>query len=89
MKNIDMDILEQDYKYLVITEETREQIKKNIEKYPRFYVGAPVRIIMGKIYTDEEYEKRRDEVLSRELPGGEPEKVKESILRKILGRKRK
>ena len=34
-------------------------------------MSCDVRTRMGKFYTDEEYEQRREEVLNRPLPGGE------------------
>ena len=47
-----------------ITDKTIEHIKNNLQ----MYVNAPVRIFMGKVYTDEEYEKRRKRVLETPLP---------------------
>ncbi len=42
---------------------------------------------MGKLYTTEEFTKRSNEVLSRELPGGE-KKGQNHILKKLLKPKR-
>ena len=47
------DILEQEYGKLVITEKTRE----NIKKHPEFYVNSPVKVATARIYTNEEFEK--------------------------------
>ena len=72
------DILFQDYPPLHITEETRRDVLEHPEKY----MSCDVRTRMGKFYTDEEYEQRREEVLNRPLPGGEekgPRLVKKRI----------
>lgn len=58
------DILKQGYKRPVITEDTI----KNIKEHPEFYVGVPVVIATGRIYMDEEFKKRSDEILSLKLP---------------------
>ena len=47
------DILEQEYGELVITEKTRESIKK----HPEFYVNSPVKVATARIYTNEEFQK--------------------------------
>lgn len=75
------DKIEKEYPKLVINEKTIEGIKR----HPEFYLGAPVRFQMGKIYKDGEFEKRSDEVLSRELPGGEE---KPSVLKKLFNPKK-
>lgn len=61
------NILFEELPKLKITEETR----KDVLEYPEFYTSCDVRTRMGKFYTDEEYEQRRERVLSRPLPGGE------------------
>ncbi len=61
------EILFKDYPSLHITEETRQAILE----HPELHSGLSVRTRMGRIYTDEEWERRREEVLSRPLPGGE------------------
>lgn len=55
------------YKPLKITEETRRAILE----HPELHSGLSVRARMGKIYTNEEWEQRREEVLSKPLPGDE------------------
>ena len=60
---IKKSILEQEYKTPVITEETI----KNIISYLRFFRGH-VRIIMGRLYTNEEFKKRSNEILEKEMP---------------------
>jgi len=55
-------ILEQEYKSPVITEETI----KNIINHPRFFRGH-VRTAMGKLYTNDEFKKRSDEILAKEM----------------------
>ena len=60
-------ILDKEYEPLKITEETRREVLEHPEKY----ADCPARIRMGLFYTDEEYEKYVDEVLSKPLPGTE------------------
>lgn len=74
------EIIKKDYRNFVITKETIQ----NINSHPKLYIGSPIRIQMGRIYTNEEFAKRSDEVLSRELPGGQ-----KKTLRKVFKRKRK
>jgi len=67
------DYLFEDFPEFKVTEETRKDVIENPQKYS----SCDVRIRMGKFYTDEEYEKRVEEVLSRPLPGEEkqPKKI--------------
>ena len=75
-KKTKKDILfDYNFKKPKITEKTKESIKTN----PRFFRNCDVRTRMGLIYTDEEYEKRRERVLNTPLPGT---KKKTRILRK-------
>lgn len=74
------NILEQEYGELVITEKTRE----NIKKHPEFYVNSPVKVATARIYTNEEFEKKSDEILKQELQKG-----KTLALKKILKPKKK
>lgn len=60
---IKKSILEQEYKTPVITEETI----KNIISHPRFFRGH-MRTAMGRLYTNEEFKKRSDEILAKEMP---------------------
>lgn len=60
---IKKSILEQEYKTTVITEETI----KNIISHPRFFRGY-VRTAMGRLYTNEEFKKRSNEILAKEMP---------------------
>ena len=60
---IKKSILEQEYKTPVITEETI----KNIISHPRFFRGH-VRTAMGRLYTNEEFKKRSNEILAKEMP---------------------
>lgn len=62
---INKDIIFMDFKPIKITEETRRYVIEN----PMKHMNCPVRIRMGKFYTDEEWEKRSKEVLSKRLPG--------------------
>lgn len=78
----EVSTLEKNYYVPVITEKTIEGIKR----HPKFYLGAPVRVKMGKIYKTGEFEKRSDEVLSRELPGGEDKKP--SLKRLFVSKKK-
>lgn len=72
------NILFQDFPRLRITEETRQQILR----YPQLHSGLSVRARMGRIYTDEEYEQRRERVLSTPLPGDEPKVRKRGTKKK-------
>lgn len=57
-------IFEIPYKKMKITEET----KKFVIEHPELHSRCPVRIRLGKFYTDEEYEKYREKTLNRKLP---------------------
>lgn len=59
------DYLFEDFSEFKVTEETRKDVIENPQKYS----GCDVRIRMGKFYTDEEYQIKVEEGLSRELPG--------------------
>ena len=59
------DYLFIDFPKFKVTEATREDVKKN----PLKYSNCDIRIRMGNFYTDEEYQRRFDEELSKELPG--------------------
>ncbi len=61
-------ILFEDFPPLKITEQTRQNVLNN----PQQHLNCDVRVRMGKFYTDEEYEKRREEVLNTPLPAEEP-----------------
>ena len=76
------DYLFKDFSEFKVIEETRKDVMEN----PQKYFSYDARIRMGKFYTDEEYEKRVEEVLSRPLPG--EEKGPKKILR-IFKRKKK
>lgn len=76
------EILFKDYPPLHITEETRQAVLD----HPELHSGLSVRARMGKFYTDEEYEQRREEVLNTPLPGGE-EKGPKLVKRRIPPKK--
>lgn len=61
------DILFEDFTPIKVTEATRQHVLEN----PGLYKNCPPRIQKGMFYTDEEYEKRVEEILSKPLPGGE------------------
>lgn len=61
------EILFQDSPPLHITEETRQAILD----HPELHSGLSVRSRMGRMYTDEKWEQRRETVLNTPLPGGE------------------
>lgn len=63
-------ILEAPYKPLKITEETRQEVLE----HPELHMGCSVRVKMGKFYTNDEYEQRREEVLNAPLLGDKPKK---------------
>lgn len=59
------DYLFEDFPEFKVTEQTRKDVIANPQKYSSY----DVRIRMGKFYTDEEYQRKIEEGLSRELPG--------------------
>ena len=59
------DYLFEDFPEFKVTEEIRNDVIQNPQKYSK----CDVRIRMGKFYTDEEYQRKIEESLSRELPG--------------------
>lgn len=59
---------------------------EEILKHPELQTECPVRIRIGKFYTDEEYEQRREEVLSRPLPG---EEDRPKLVKSIYGKNNK
>lgn len=74
------EILETDYKELKITDRTKE----NIKSHSKLNYSLPVREFMGKIYTNEEYESKKQRILNTPLPGDEKgfQKVKSLFRRK-------
>ena len=58
------DYLFEDFPKFKVTKETRKDVIANPQKYS----SCDVRIRMGKFYTDEEYQRKIEEGLSRELP---------------------
>ena len=75
-------ILEVPYQNPKVTDKTIE----NIKKYPRFYQNALVRIYLGKIYKDGEFEKKSDRILSTPLPDGiqNQDEISEGKTKKFL-----
>ena len=74
-------ILFQNYPLLRITEETRQAVLE----HPELHSGLSVRARTGKFYTDEEWEPKREDVLSKPLSVGEekgPRLVKKRIPQK-------
>ena len=65
--NTSDDILFEDYEPIKVTEETR----RHVLEHPGLYKNCPIRIRQGMFYTDEEYEARFEEVMSKPLPGSE------------------
>lgn len=61
------DILFEDFEPVKVTEATRQHVLE----HPGLYKNCPPRIRQGMFYTDEEYETRFEEVMSKPLPGGE------------------
>lgn len=73
MKNLDIqkkkfkaikDILEKPFPELHITEQIRDDVLKNPERYH----NCDIRIRMGNFYTDKEYEKKLKKALKMKLP---------------------
>lgn len=60
-------ILFQDFEPVKVTEATRQHVLD----HPEMYQNCPTRIREGKFYTDDEYERRAEEVLSTPQPGGD------------------
>ena len=59
-----IDYLFADFPEFKVTEESRDDVIKNPQKYS----SCDVRIRMGKFYTDEELQERITQGLSRKLP---------------------
>ena len=59
------DYLFEDFPEFKATEETRKDVIENPQKYS----NCDVRIKMSKFYTDEEYKRKIEDGLSKELPG--------------------
>jgi len=59
------DYLFKDFSEFKVIEETRKDVMEN----PQKYFSYDARIRMGKFYTDEEYQRRIETGLNRELPG--------------------
>lgn len=70
-----MSINNETFKSIKITEE----MKKDVLEHPERYINCPLKVRMGKFYTDEEYEKRAEKVLNSPLPGDEYVKEKEYV----------
>jgi len=75
------NILFKDYPKLHITEKTRQ----NVLDHPELHSGLSVRTRMGKFYTNEEWEQRRENVLSTPLPGGDKKSL--SLVKKRISPK--
>ena len=75
-----IEILETDYRNIIITNKTKE----NIIKHHKLNYRLPVKVFMGKFYTDDEYNKKRDNAFNTPLPGDEKgfQKVKKLFNRK-------
>ena len=67
---INREIIFADYKPIKITEETRQYVLAHPEKH----LNCPVRVRMGKFYTDKEWEEYSRKSLKRKLPGA-PKKL--------------
>ena len=64
---INEDVLDKDWPELKITQGFKEKVKSGCI----LLTDCDARMRMGKFYTDEEYQKYREESLSRPLPGDE------------------
>ena len=69
--NINKKILFTDFKPMKITEEMRNDVLE----HPERYINCPLRVRMGKFYTDDEYERLVEENLNKPLPGDEKKLV--------------
>lgn len=58
-------VLDMDYPPVRITEEARRQCMEDAMQ-GRYHM--PVRVAMGRFYTDEEWQRRRAEILAKPLP---------------------
>lgn len=74
------EILETDYKKIKITDKTKEKIIK----HHKLNYSLPVKVFMGKFYTDDEYNRKRNKAFNTTLPGDEKgfQKVKKLFNRK-------
>ena len=73
-------ILQTNYKNITITNKTKE----NIIKHHKLNYRLPVKVFMGKFYTDDEYNQKIDNAFNTPLPGEEKriQKVKSIFKRK-------
>ena len=69
------DFEDLDRKVLERTEENRRMLFLS-EMYARNEMPCETRIMMGNVYTDEEWEERSTRVLNAELPGKEKSLIK-------------
>ena len=63
-KNMRRDIISRPFPRLEITEYLRDDIKA----HPWRYQNCDVRICLGLFYTEKEWEKKRNKILSKKLP---------------------
>lgn len=68
-------IMELEYPEVKITDATIRYVLE----HPERHMNCPVRVFTAKFYTDEEWEKRSNELLSNGLPGDEKPPVKKLI----------
>ncbi len=63
-KNMIVDVISKSFPRFKITKKLRD----NIKSHPLSYQNCDVRIRLGLFYTEKEWEKKRDKILSKKLP---------------------
>lgn len=63
-KNMGANVISRQFPKLKVTKKLRDDIKA----HPLSYYNCDVRIRLGLFYTEEEWEKKRDKILSKKLP---------------------
>lgn len=63
-KNMGANVIFRPFPKLKVTKKLRDDIKA----HPLSYYNCDVRIRLGLFYTEEEWEKKRDKILSKKLP---------------------
>ena len=63
-KNMGANVISRPFPKLKVTKKLRDDIKA----HPLSYYNCDVRIRLGLFYTEEEWDKTRDKILSKKLP---------------------
>ena len=72
---INDEVLDKEYPDFKVTKEFKDKVKSGCV----ILTNCDARMRMGNFYTDEEYQKYREESLSRPLPGDENFDIKQKV----------